>query len=329
MKTTVVAPANIALIKYWGKKNDELRLPLNSSISMNLSNCYTTTTVEFSRDFLQDDFKYLIREEEFSDVKEEKRVFLQVDMIRKLAKIKEKVKIRTQNSFPKGAGIASSASGFAALTYALVLALNLQLSKKEVSILARIGSGSACRSIPDGFVIWEKGLNSNNSYARSLYPSGYWRLCDLVVLINSQKKKTASTKGMENCFTSPFMKTRLATLPKRIRAVYAGLKNKNFQILGEALEEDAMNMHAVMMTQKPPLFYWEPTTLDLVKNIVLWRNEGPMVYFTIDAGSNLHLIFEEKNKDTVLHKIQSYNSKLKYIYNTVSDGARTTDRHLF
>ena len=142
----------------------------------------------------------------------------------------------TRNTFPKGAGIASSASGFAALTVAAVAALGLQLSAKELSILARLGSGSACRSIPDGFAEWEEGESSETSYAHSLYPPEHWDLRDIVVIVQQQSKDVSSTSGMEQVATSPKLTRRLAALPDRIRRVKEALAKKDIILLGETIE---------------------------------------------------------------------------------------------
>lgn len=148
MKSTAVAPANIAFIKYWGKADEEPRLPLNASLSMNLSACTTTTTVEFSPEFIDD---------QVSEGFDKKRIITHIDRLRKAAGIGLRATISTKNSFPTSSGVASSASGFAALTVAAAAALSLELTEKELTLFARLGSGSACRSIPDGFVEWKKG----------------------------------------------------------------------------------------------------------------------------------------------------------------------------
>jgi len=185
MKATAVAPANIAFIKYWGKADEVLRIALNDSVSMNLSGAYTTTTVDFSPDYTEDEVLFCSypldipspkREFIKMDALEARRIVEHLDRVRKKSGIPDKAKVVTKNSFPKGAGAASSASGFAALTVAGFAAAGLKLSEKELTIFARLGSGSACRSIPDGFVVWQKGNSSETSYAYSLYPHTYWDL---------------------------------------------------------------------------------------------------------------------------------------------------------
>lgn len=326
MKITAFAPANIALIKYWGKKDEELRLPLNSSISMTLDKCFTITTVEFDKKYKTDSFG--IVGEEVNE-KEKMRVFKHLDRVRKLAKINLRAKVLSKNSFPKSSGIASSASGFAALTLAATKAAGLNLSKKELSILARLGSGSACRSIPDGFVEWKKGERSDDSYAYSLYPASYWDLRDIICIVNLPGKKIGSTEGMENAKSSLFFKGRLKNLKNKIEKIKKALKERNFMLLGKTIEEEAINMHVVAMTQKPPIFYWNKDTMEIIQSVFLWRNKGLLVYFTIDAGPNVHLICEGKNEEEVFKKAKVIKGVKDIIINKPAKGAEIIKRDLF
>ncbi|MBI2405269.1 diphosphomevalonate decarboxylase [Candidatus Gottesmanbacteria bacterium] len=311
---TAVAPANIAFIKYWGKRDEALRLPWNDSISMNLSEAYTTTTVEFSPRFTKDEVEGLEGEEVA-------RVSKHLDRLRKLKGNALFAHVETKNTFPKGSGIASSASGFAALTLAAAKALDLSFDEKELSILARIGSGSACRSIPDGFVEWKVGESSEDSYAYSLYPSDYWDLCDVLVIVASSEKNISSTKGHEAATSSPFFHARVEGINERIEKVKEGLKKKDLGILGPAIEEEAINMHAVMMSQTPSLFYWSGKTMDIIQSVIQWRDEGLPVYFTIDAGPNVHLICEANNAQEVSRKVRILPNVESVVINKPAQGA--------
>ncbi|MBI4065059.1 diphosphomevalonate decarboxylase [Candidatus Gottesmanbacteria bacterium] len=343
MKATAIAPANIAFIKYWGKADNALRLPLNASISMNLSECTTTTTVEFSQDYTQDYIEFLFHEtyknklehdfvgfdkKDFSE-KEKQRVVKLLDRMKALVKSNLYAKVVTKNSFPKSAGVASSASGFAALTVASARALDLKLSEKELTALARIGSGSACRSIPDGFVMWMKGNTSRSSYAYSLYPQEHWDLRDILLVTDTSQKKIATTKGMDKIRTSPFWGRRLRDMPDKIKMVKKALAKKDFRMLGEVIEEEAINMHAVMMTQKPPLFYWNGVTMSSIQAVQKWRSEGIAVYFTIDAGPTVHLICEGKDEQMVLKRCTLLQGIKQIIVNKPSKGTQVVDDHLF
>ncbi len=333
MKQTALAPANIAFIKYWGKADppddeagDALRLPLNDSLSMNLSGAYTVTTVEFSETFVKDEVTLL--DGTFSE-KEIGRVVKGLDRIREKARSKEFARVVTKNTFPKGAGSAASASGFAALTVAGFAALGVKLSEKELTIVARTGSGSACRSIPDGFVEWVGGKTSAESYAYSLYPSTYWDIRDLLVIVDTKMKKTSSTEGMEAIRTSPYLATRLSAIPKRIDELKKAMEEKHFVRFGEIIEEDCLDMHHVMQTQVPPLMYWNDTTKQIMNAVATWRKAGLPVYFTIDAGPNVHLICEGKDEQRVLDMIKGVSGIEEIILNKPSKGAQIISEHLF
>lgn len=322
MKKTAKAPSNIAFIKYWGKKDPSLNLPMNDSVSMNLSGCSTLTTVEFNSKFKKD--RLILAGQEVFDKKLEK-VSKHLDLVRKLARKNLRAKVTSKNNFPTGVGIASSASGFAALTLAAVSALGLKLSEKELSVLARLGSGSACRSIPDGFVNWHKGQNSQTSFAESIAPPSYWNLADIVVILQDVEKEISSRDGHALAQTSPYYKTRLSELGTRTKDVEDAIKKKDLEKLGTLIEEEAISLHMVAMTSKPPLFYWKPETLLLMQNLMAWRKEGLPAYFTIDAGPNIHIITEDKYEDKVTRKLKQLGFPKQTITNHPSEGARIVD----
>jgi diphosphomevalonate decarboxylase len=326
MKKTAVAPANIAFIKYWGKKDNTLRIPLNDSFSMNIDGATSTTTVEFSDVFDHDVVSFIGESVSEGEIG---RVVTHLDRIRNLAHKKQFARVVTKNSFPKSTGLASSASGFAALTVSGCQAIGLFLSEKELTILARLGSGSACRSIPNGFVLWNKGETSETSFAQSLYPSTYWPLYDVIAVVSKEAKKISTTAGMDGITTSPYWKKRIANIPERILRVKQSFQEKNFQLLGEVIEEDCLDMHQVMQTQTPVLQYWNKGTKNIMDAVIHWRNQGVSVYFTIDAGPNVHLICEEQAKTEVIKRIQKIKGIQSIITNTASIGTHCINTHLF
>jgi len=326
MKATAKAPANIAFIKYWGRKDEKLRLPANDSISMNLSNVFTITTVEFSEKIKKD---IIIMDEYKFDEKEEKRISAHLDLIRDLAGLKSFARVKTKNNFPKSSGIASSASGFAALTMAGVAAAGLKLSERQLSIIARQGSGSACRSIPDGFVEWKSGTSSNNSYAHMIFPPNWWRIIDVLVVVEKKTKKISSSEGHVLTASSPFYKTRILGMKEKLKTIKKAILDRNFEVFGTILESEAINMHAVMMTSTPPIFYWTPVTFKLVLAVKSWREEGILVYFTIDAGANVHLICQEKDKQKVIGLLKRVKGIKEVIINQPAIGTRLINEHLF
>lgn len=325
MKATAVAPSNIAFIKYWGKKDEILRLPENASISMNLSNLQTTTTVEFDKNFKEDSI-------EINGIKEENngsRAIKHLDRIRKIAKIDNKARVVTKNNFPTGTGLSSSASGFAALTVAASNAVSLKLSKKELSILARQGSGSACRSIPDGIVEWLDGNTSDTSYAVSLHKPDYWNIADVVAVVSTAKKDVSTTEGQKLASSSPFFPVRLERINDKINLMKKYMKEKNFPAFGELVEAEALELHAIMLTSIPSLIYWLPGTLRVMHAVKRWRAEGLEVYFTVNTGQDIHLICQKKDVEEVVKKAEEVSDVQKTIVNFSSKGAHLITAHLF
>ena len=325
MKATAIGPSNIAFIKYWGKKDENLRLPENGSISMNLSDLTTTTTVEFLQNLREDS----VIIDGKAEKKKIERVSKQLDRVRKIAKFPYKAKVVSQNNFPSGTGLSSSASGLAALTLAASKSAGLNLSEKELSILARQGSGSACRSVPDGFVEWLEGNTSETSYAYSLYPENYWDILDIVVVVSHDKKDISSTGGQKIVATSSFYKVRLSNINKKIELCKKLLSEKNFPEFGQLIEAEALELHAIMLTSSPSLIYWLPGTIKIMKLVKKWRSEGLAVYFTVNTGQDVHLIIEGKNKEILLEKLQKVKEIKKVIVNTPALGARLINKHLF
>lgn len=327
LKATAKSPANIAFIKYWGKKNEKLRIPSNNSLSMCIDKANTITTVEFKKNQKKD---YIKIDGKTAQGRERKRVVKHLQRIRKKANLSLKAKVISKNSFPKATGLASSASGMAALTLAASTAVGLNLSEKDLSKLARLASGSACRSIPGGFVEWQKGTNQENSFAVQLYPSEYWKIADVAVIVSKKMKKTSSTSGHRLAKTSPFYKIRLKNLPKNITAIKKAIKNKNFSLFGNILEKEALNFHAICLTSNPPLLYWSPTSLLIMKKIQNWRREGKTEsYFTLDAGTTIHAITRQKDEQKLAERLKNIKDVKKVVINHPSNGARIIKNHLF
>lgn len=324
-KITAIAPSNIAFIKYWGKEDSILRLPTNASISMNLSNLTTTTTVEFDSTLKEDD----ITIDGLKNTDEGNRVTKHLDRIRIIADIQTKARVVSINSFPSSSGLSSSASGFAALTIAGVEALGLSLSEKELTILARLGSGSASRSIPDGFVEWRYGITSDESYAVSLYPATHWDLVDIVVIVSDKKKEFPTSIAMDGAGTSPKFLPRIAGMEEKIKRFKKALAKKDFETFGTIIEEEALEMHDVIETQNPPYHYISDETKSVMTAVKQWRKEGVSVYFTINTGHDIHLICEKKDEERVFEKVQTSPHILRSIVNYPAPGAHLSNVPLF
>ncbi len=302
MITSAAAAAhpNIAFIKYWGNRDDLLRIPANGSISMNLSGLQTRTIVQFDTSLEEDQ---LVINGESAGAEALQRVSATLDRIRELADLKTAARVTSENSFPTGTGIASSASAFAALTLAAATALGLGLPEKELSRLARIGSGSASRSIPGGFVEWQAGKDHASSYAVSLAGPEHWDLVDQIVLISREHKAVSSSQGHQLADTSPLQEARVADADRRLGICRQALLERDFPTFAEVVEQDSNLMHSVMMTSSPPLFYWEPGTLEIMNAVREWRQEGLQVCYTVDAGPNVHVLSPAEHAEAVKRKL--------------------------
>ena len=287
--TTAVAHANIAFIKYWGNLVGALRLPYNSSLSMNLSAATTTTTVKFLRDIPAD---CLVIDGAERSGPALDRVVSHLDLIRQRAGLTERAVVESANSFPMGTGIASSASAFAALTVAAAAAAGLELGERALSALARRGSGSAARSIPGGFVEWHAAPTDEGSYAESIAAADHWDLRDIVAVVSRAHKATGSTDGHAAAVASPFFAARMTALQTELPRVRQALLDRDMATLGPAIEAEALALHAIAMTGRPPVLYWAPETIGLLHQVHAWRADGLAVWFTLDAGPNVHLICE-------------------------------------
>jgi diphosphomevalonate decarboxylase len=290
--TTATAQANpnIAFIKYWGNRDNTLRLPSNGSISMNLDGLYTRTTVSFQPSLPYDEL--IINGHEVMGTGLDRISYI-LDIIRGMADIYERAEVMSENNFPSGAGIASSASAFAALALAGSTAAGLKLTEPELSRLARRGSGSASRSIPGGFVEWQAGTGEEDSFAFSIAEPGHWDLVDCVAIVSAAHKKTGSTEGHGIAWTSPLQPARVADAPRRLDICRKAILERDFNALASIVELDSDMMHAVMMTSTPALYYWKPASLDVMNCVRQWRMEGIPVCYTVDAGPNIHGICAE------------------------------------
>ncbi|MRG85706.1 diphosphomevalonate decarboxylase [Salinibacillus xinjiangensis] len=305
MKAVAQAHTNIALIKYWGKRDEALFLPMNSSLSITLDRFYTTTGVQFCKDLSKDIFMLngeLVNEQELAKMTR----FL--DIIRNYAGVQEHAIINSTNKVPTAAGFASSASGYAAVAAASTKALGLELGGKELSMLARRGSGSATRSIFGGYVEWQKGEreDGSDSYAKQILGEKEWGLTILSVLLESKCKKVSSREGMKRTVeTSPFYSGWLDTVEHDIYSAKEAIRNHDFDQLGKVSEANALKMHATMLGATPPFTYWQSGTLAVMERIQELREEGISAYFTIDAGPNVKVLCmpndEERVRAALLH----------------------------
>jgi len=307
---TARAHANIALVKYWGKQDAVLNLPAVGSISMTLDALHTTTSCRFD-DSLKND-RFALNQKEASP-SELKRVTKFLDLIRHQAEIKMSAEIHSKNNFPTGAGLASSASGFAALALAASRAAGLETSPRELSILARQGSGSAARSVYGGFVemktvysgsVKENVTLSNRFYAEQLYNENYWDIRLIVAVISDKSKKTSSRDGMNlSARTSPYYQAWVNSAADDIAEMQSALEDKDFEKLGELSEYSCLKMHALTFSSRPGFFYWQPETLGVMLEVRDLRKQGIPAYFTIDAGPQVKVLCLPEHQQTISEKL--------------------------
>lgn len=298
---TAQAHPNIAFIKYWGNRDNTLRLPMNGSISMNLDGLTTRTTVSFQPSLPFDELIINGREVAGAGLERVTRI---LDIIREMAQINDRAEVMTENNFPSGAGIASSASAFAALALAGSKAAGLNLSESELSRLARRGSGSASRSVPGGFVEWQMGTGDEDSFAFSISGPDHWRLADCAAIVSAAHKKTGSTEGHTLAPTSPLQAARVSDAPRRLEICRSAILRRDFEMLANVVELDSDMMYAVMTTSTPALHYWKPASLGVMNAVRQWRSEGLPVCYTVDAGPNVHVICPETEARVVDKKLR-------------------------
>lgn len=227
-----------------------------------------------------------------------------------------------------GAGIASSASAFAALTVAGCAAAGLALDERALSILARLGSGSASRSIPAGFVIWHAAARSADSFAEQIAPPDHWDLRDLIAVVQTEHKQIDSTRGNALVQTSPFAAARLNEAVRALPIIRQAILARDFTTLGEETEQEAIRMHAVAMTSRPGILYWSPATVAIMQAVREWRAAGLAAYITIDAGANVHVLCEGSAAPAVEQRLSALPGVQRVLHTRPGRGTWLHDDHL-
>jgi diphosphomevalonate decarboxylase len=345
-KVTVKSSTDIALVKYWGKKDEVLRLPENGSVSMILDGTDTVTTVEFQPDLQADDIT--IQGKQIShDSREAKRVVKQLDRIRSLAQERGLLKthdmeygesqsakplfakVVSENTFPRGTGLSSSGSGMSALTFAATKALGLEMTERELSILSRQASGTACRSSCGGFVEWKDGDTSETSYSETIFPANHWDLRSVVVVVDEGQKRISSTEGHTTAQGSKFFVARQKTIKQKIKDVKNAIAEKNFPTLGDLIERECLEFHSILLTSNPPYITWYPGTIQIMHEVQAMRREGIEAYFTINTGFNVHVITLPEYEEKVTERLEKLSLVKKILHARVGEGPKEIEEHLF
>ncbi|KAG4306078.1 hypothetical protein PORY_000066 [Pneumocystis oryctolagi] len=321
-QSSVKAPVNIAVIKYWGKKNSNLNLPTNSSLSVTLSTSeiYTWTTAACSKSFKHDRF-WLNGVEE---VVENQKIKTCLSILRSLRYAKECenqaleklsqqcLHIVSKNSVPTAAGLASSASGYAALVKVVAQLFELDQSPEDLSRIARQGSGSACRSLIGGFVLWNMGImeDGSDSFSYQIAPKSHWEdLFVLIFVVSSEKKKISSTQGMNTTtLTSDLFQHRIKHIDSYIKEMKNAIENKDFEKFAYLTMKDSNQFHATCLDTFPPIFYLNDVSVAIIRLIheINRLSKKTIAAYTFDAGPNAVIYFLKENEDLLLGTLHDY-----------------------
>lgn len=363
----VASPSNIALVKYWGKLsqpalNPELKLrqgqelkqvAANSSLSMTLSGCQAITECRLLHGEPAGlDHRVTLAGQHVSrDSKTGLKIFRHLDRMAALAgksldqggRIPVPVdwpgffEVQSHNTFPTSAGIASSAAGLSALTVAAAAAMVDSADWQELEVhgfararladLARLGSGSAGRSVYGGFVKWWSGEAhlAEGQTIEQLWPQSHWQLCDTIAVLSGKEKAVSSTDAHKEVWTSPLFKVRLATLPQTLKTIESAIASRDIEALGEAIEQEAVNMHSVSMTAERPITFPSAQSFALMAALKTWRlKTGLRAYFTLDAGENVHIIHEADQRDALKQLLEQFVGVEDILFDHVGSGPSLT-----
>lgn len=320
---TARAHANIALVKYWGKRDASLNLPAVGSISATLGELYSETTVELVGD-AEDRFELDGRR----DPAEGARVSAFMDLFRRATGVEGGARISSRNSFPTAAGLASSASGFAALAVAAYGAAGLEPAPDALSVLARRGSGSAPRSLFGGYVEMHAGrrADGNDAVAAPLADASHWPLAVVIAVTSVARKETGSTAGMSaSRRSSPFFAAFVAAQAGDLDAARNAVRDRDFERLARVAEASALKLHAVAMTTAPGLLYWNDATVRVIHAVRALRAAGTPAFFTIDAGPQVKVFCESTAADQVEASIRSLSGVQRVIRTGLGPAARLVE----
>jgi len=307
-------------VKYWGKRDRDLNLPAAGSISVTLDRLSTRTTVTFDAALASDVFELDGR----PDAEKGARVTRFLDRVRRLAELETRGHVETRNDFPTGAGLASSASGFAALTLACDRALDLGLSAPALSALARQGSGSAARSLIGGFAEMRAGeaADGSDAYAVELAPPTHVPMRVLVAVTTTAEKTIGSTEGMRRTEeTSPFYDAWLRATEDDLRAMREAIAAADLERIGSLAESNCLRMHALMLGARPPLLYWNAATLEVIGAVHAMRAEGRRAWFTIDAGPQVKVLCDAAEAESIEQELRALDGVREVILAAPGVGA--------
>jgi diphosphomevalonate decarboxylase len=323
-RASAQAQPNIALVKYWGKRHDGLNLPAAGSLSITLKALCTRTEVAFDAALESDAVALNGRNEP----KQTGKIVNFLDFFRRRAGVETRARVTSSNNFPTGAGLASSASGFAALTVAIDRALGLELGASELSALARLGSGSAARSIFGGFVEMAAGSRADgeDAIASPLLDAEAWPLEVAVAITTREKKSIGSREGMTHSReTSPFYTRWIEAVNADLAKARTAVQARDFEKLADVSEASCLAMHATMLSSRPGLVYWNAATLECIHCIRALRSQGTGVFFTIDAGPQVKAVCQPDATQRVAEALRQVAGVEEVLVSGLGEGARTLE----
>ncbi|MEU5691852.1 diphosphomevalonate decarboxylase [Actinosynnema sp. NPDC020468] len=305
LAATAVAHANIALVKYWGKRDAELVLPWTGSLSMTLDVFSTTTTVDLSSPADED----LVTLDDVAVTGEpRRRVVAFLDLVRERAGRTGKAVVRSRNTVPTGAGLASSSSGFAALALAASTAYGLDLDATALSRLARRGSGSASRSVFGGFALWHAGHDDASSHAEPL-PSTGFAPAMVIAMVDTGHKTVSSREAMRRTVeTSPLYRPWVDSAAADLEEMRAAVSRGDLEAVGEIAERNALGMHATMLAARPAVRYLSPATVAVLDAVLELRRAGVAAYATMDAGPNVKILCAPADAERVAEAVAPHGT---------------------
>lgn len=320
MKSAIArAHTNIALVKYWGKKNQQLIIPFNSSISLTLDAFYTDTRVTFDKTLTHDQ---LTINHVLQTPADTQRVHQFLDIVRHQAHFQTFAKVDTINHVATAAGLASSASGFAALALAASQAADLHLSRRDLSRLARRGSGSACRSIYGGLVEWQHGKDDLTSFAIPIEENINWGLQMIAIIINNKSKLISSRNGMARTVaTSAYYDAWVKAANEDIIAMKNAIAEHDIDKIGIIAQNNALKMHATTMAANPGFTYLQPQTLQAMAIIDKLHQQGLSCFYTMDAGPNVKVICKQSQTTILLKELHKYFNDQQLLVAKAGPGA--------
>ena len=298
MATIARAHTNIALVKYWGKKDQQLMLPQTDSLSLTLDRFYTDTTVTLAPSQSVD--HYSINGQDVTG-RAASRLTTFLDIVRQLSGNNTHFTVESTNHVPTSAGLASSASAFAALAAAASREAGLNLSRKDLSRLARRGSGSATRSIFGGLVEWHRGVDDETSFAEPITEKVDFGLEMMAIVIDTSKKKVSSRHGMQlSVETSPFYPAWRDVVADDMVKMKRAIADRNVDRIGQLAQENALRMHALTLSANPGYTYFEEKTITAMRLIDSLHQQGVSCYYTMDAGPNVKVIYHRRDREQIM-----------------------------